>query len=303
MTLRTRILLLIIILLMVIIFHLLGNTADTHIFGRSTINWMATRWHDYKGHFSHGYFIPLISIFLVVSERKRIAEADKCSDNKALIIISSALILQLISARTHLPRLSIISMILLIWSIPWYLFGRQVAKLIMFPCAYLFFCIPWTFLDSLTFPLRLLSSKIATGLLNGFGIDSVRKGTAILSRPPGQFSLDVADPCSGLNYILVLLALGALYAHLSRKTIFQKWMIFLSAGPIAIIANVVRIVAIAGAAIVVSADFADGLYHDYSGYIVFVSAVLMLITFSALLNINIKEKLKKWKSQAQNHTL
>ncbi|OVE74981.1 hypothetical protein BVX97_05950 [bacterium E08(2017)] len=303
MTNRVKILLqMLIIGMLFALFHFQGNTTDQHIFDRSTFNWMITRWGDYKGHFSHGYFIPIISLIIVLRNRKNIAQAEKKTDNRALIIVSAALLLQLVSTRAYLPRLSIISFIVLTWSIPWYLYGPHVARIILFPCAYLLFCIPWTFLDTLTFPLRLLSTKMAASFINGLRIEAIPRGTAIIIAGKEDFVLDVADPCSGLNYMLVLMALGALYAYISKVGLVRKWLIFLFAAPNAIIANVARISAVAIASITVSPEFAEGLYHDYSGYIVFIVAVGLLIAFRSLLSINIKEKLKAWKSAQQNHT-
>ena len=169
-----------------------------------------------------------------------------------------------------------------------------MAKLTLFPCAYLFFCIPLTFLDSFTFPLRLIAARSATGILNGLGIGTVRMGTAILSTDQSGFNLDVADPCSGLRYFLVLTALAALYAHLTQKTLAKKWLLFLLSPFIAVAANIVRIVVIAIAAKVVSQEVAVGIYHDASGYIVFITAVLLLISVGAILNINYKSKWNQW---------
>ena len=291
----TIVLLLLMTAFFVVIFHLLGHTVNTPQFGRSSVTWMITRRQDYGGRFSHCWLIPIVSICLLWWRRQDLTAASKTLTPQALLVVIAALLLQLISARTKLPRLSLTALILLLWGIPFYLYGWRVARLTIFPCAYLFFCIPLTFLDSLTFPLRLIVSQSATVILNGLGVGTVRVGTAIISTEQAGFKLDVADPCSGLRYFLVLTALAALYAHITQKTLTKQWILFLLAPAIAVIANIVRITAIAIAAKIAGEETALGLYHSASGYIVFIVAVLLLIGLGAIMNINYRDKWNQWK--------
>jgi len=283
----------IIVLLVMLLFNLLGNTADVHLFSRSSLVWMTERWKSYGGQYSHCWLLPFVSLGVLWLKRAQLASVKKKTDPRAIILIIAALLLQIISARSRLPRLSLVSFICLLWSIPWYLYGWQIARILIFPCAYLFLCIPLTFLDSLTFPLRLLAASTSVFLLNGMGVECFSYGTAIISSAPGGIALDVADPCSGLRYFLVMISLFAAYGYLTQKTLLKKWLVFLVAAPLAIVANIVRIVAIAIVATMANTDIAVGIYHDYSGYIVFITAVLLMIGFGSLININYKEKWQK----------
>lgn len=290
----------VITVLFIVIFHFLGNTAEPERFSKSTFIWAARRWSSYGGYFTYGYFIPFISLWLVWRKRKEIRDVEKKSDCRALIFVIGALLLQLASTRTSLPRLSMVSAICLLWSIPWYLYGWSIARLMVFPCSYLIFCVPLNFLEKLTFPLRMFAATTASHLLNGMGIENVRNGTAILSTTPDGFRLDVADPCSGLKYFLVLLALSALYAYLTQTTVPRKWFLFLIAAPVAVIGNIFRILTIALASAWVDPQIADTIYHDFSGYIVFITAVLMMMGLSAMINVNYQAKLLEWKNRQKN---
>ena len=134
-------------------------------------------------------------------------------------------------------------MIGLIWAVPYALWGRGVARLMVFPAAFLFFTVPVSsFIDFFTIHLRIFSSAIATGLLNGLGLDVHRSGTALYSRTAGsEFSVDVADPCSGIRSLFAMMALAAGYAYLTQKTIVRKWLLFASSIPIAMVGNMFRI--------------------------------------------------------------
>lgn len=283
--------------LMFLMFHMLGNTVEG-IGSRSAFAWMFARWHDtisFGADYSHGYFIPFVSLAVLWYRRKQIFSVDTFVDWRGLVIVIGALMLHWLGAKMQQTRFSLVSLVLLIWGVPFYLFGWRIAKNIIFPCSYLVFCIPLNFLDVIAFPLRIFSTKLAVGMLNGFGIEATRAGTAILipSMPTG---MDVADPCSGLRSLLAMTALTAVYAYFTQKTFIKKWTLFMASIPLAVIGNIARIVTIAFVAEALGPKPALGLYHDYSGYILFIAAITSMVVFGALLNIGPKEILAKWKS-------
>lgn len=288
-------------LLLVVLFHWLGNTSDIHLAGTSVLMWMVTRWQDVGGQYSHSALIPLVTLWLLWRRRGALSAAPRTVDNRGLWIVVGSLLLHLLGARLEQPRLSLLALAGLLWGIPMYLAGPAVARLLLFPCAYLLFCIPMTFLDALSVPLRLLGSLMATAFLNGIGIATLRSGTAILSARPGGFRLEVADPCSGLGYLLALLALAALYAHLTQPTLRRQWILFAMAVPIAVIANIVRIIVIALFSAWGGAGFASVLYHYGSGYLVFLTALLLLFGTGRLLAVNYRDRWEQWKREHKPH--
>ena len=100
----------------------------------------------------------------------------------------------------------------------------------------------------------------------------------------GGFNFDVANPCSGIRSLLALTALTAAYAWFSQDKQWKKWTLFLAAVPLAIAGNVFRILTIAIVAHFLGQEAAMGLYHDYSGFIVFSAAVLLMVAFGHLLS-------------------
>jgi exosortase len=289
--------------LMFMMFHMLGNTVE-NVNSRSAFQWMFARWHDtisFGADYSHGYFIPFVSLGVLWYKRKEVFSTKTRVDWRGLAVVVLALVMHWLGAKMQQTRISLTSLVLLIWGVPFYLFGWQMAKKLIFPCSYLAFCIPLNFLDVIAFPLRLFSTKIAVGMLNGFGIDAVRSGTAILipSMPTG---MDVADPCSGLRSLLAMTALTAVYAYFTQRTLIRKWLLFLASIPLAVIGNIARIVTIAFVAEALGAKPALGLYHDYSGYILFTAAITSMVIIGRVLNMNFKEVGLKWKSALSNRT-
>lgn len=280
------------------IFHFQGNTTDIRMFSRSALVWMVQRWNDtfFSGaDYSHGWLIPIAVAALIWRKRGELAAAPKSVSLAGLGVVVFALLLHWLGAKAQQTRVSLMGLAMLTWGIPFYLCGRDVAKLLLFPCSLLVMCIPLNFLDSLTFPLRIFATGVATGMLNGLGVEVERSGSAIYS-VAGGFQLDVADPCSGIRSIMAMAAMAAVYSHLTQKTLVKQWALFLLAIPIPVIGNIARIIVVT---IVFQAfgNEAAMRVHDWSGYIVFIVDTLCMIALGELIKLDLVEVREKWKRE------
>jgi len=263
---------------------LLGNTHEPDTYGRSLAGWLYTQWTLPDSRSAHGWLVPCVSLFLVWRRRRELAGAARAAFDPALLIIAPALLAYWAGCRTQQPRLGVLAMIALTWAVPLFLWGRGVARILLFPCAYLLFAVPLGFLNAVTLPLRLIATKSAVGLLNGIGVRTFRAGTAILAGDGSGLKLDVADPCSGLHSLLALTALTAAYAYLTQKTLVRKVLLFACAVPLAMAGNIARIVVICLAARSFGIEVAMRIYHDYSVYVLFIVAILLMTAVGTLLN-------------------
>ncbi len=301
MVLARRALVLGIVVLGAALFHFWGNTyagLDTRESTRSCFVWLGRRWRDSAasfggGDYSHAWLIPLISAWLVWRQRAALRTAPAGVSLTGFAVTAFGLFLHWAGARAQQPQASAVAMVVLCWGIPLYLRGWPTARILLFPCAYLLFCIPWNFFDSLTFPLRLVASMISAGVLNGIGIASVRAGTAIYSADGSGFNFDVADPCSGIRSLLAMMALTALYAYFRRGSIVKRWILFVGSLPLAMAGNIARIVAIAIVARVLGPEAAEGAYHSLSGYIFYTVAVLLMLGLGGLLDVDMREWMRR----------
>lgn len=289
--------------LMFMLFHMLGNTVE-NVGSRSAFEWMFSRWQDtisYGADYSHGRLIPLVSLAVIWVKRKEIFSLNMRVDNRGLAVVVFALIVHWLGAKMQQTHFSLASLVLLIWGVPFYFYGWELAQKLIFPCSYLIFCIPLNFMDIIAFPLRMISTRTAVALLDGMGIEAVRSGTAIYipSMPSG---LDVADPCSGLRSLLAMTALTAVYAYFTQKTLWKQWILFMSSIPLAVIGNIARIVTIAVVSEAIGGKLAIGLYHDYSGYILFSASITVMVVLGSVLNLNYREVFGKWKSTITSRT-
>jgi len=277
-----------------LMFHMLGNTVE-EVGSRSAFQWMIARWGDkisFGADYSHGYIIPFVSVGVLWYKRKEIFSVPKSISWTGLAVVVFALALHWLGAKMQQTRLSLMSLILLIWGVPFYLFGWQLAKKLIFPCSYLIFCIPLNFLDTLTFPLQRLATTVGANVIDWLGIPVQRQGTMIFG---DGFQLNVKAPCSGLRSLLALTAITAGYAYFTQRTLFRKWILFLASIPLALAGNITRIISVAIVSMVTGQNFGSGVYHDFSGYILFMVAICMMVAVGGLLNLRFMEVIKRWK--------
>ena len=116
------------------------------------------------------------------------------------------------------------------------------------------------------------------------------------------FSLNVEAPCSGLRSLLAMTALTAVYAHFTQTTFVRKWLLFTLSIPIAVAGNIGRIISIALVSIVSGQKLGTGLYHDWSGYVLFTVAISLMVAVAKLLTVNYRELFKIWKKAYISHS-
>ncbi|MBL7077888.1 MAG: exosortase/archaeosortase family protein [Kiritimatiellae bacterium] len=285
----------IIAFLLLVCFHFLGNTTDSG--SRSAVAWMTARWSattSYGVDFSIGWLIPFISIGVLIMRRRIMLSEDRKVDLWGLPIVALALFLHWGAARAQQPRISLAALIMIFWALPFTFAGWKMARHLIFPCAYLAFCIPWNFLDAATFPLRLFSTSLSAIILNGLGFAVTRSGTVIRSLSTAGLDLNVADPCSGLSSMLALLALTAVYANLTQRSLVRQMALFSLSVPLAIVGNVFRICTIAIVGRLVSRDLALTIYHDYSAFLIFPVAIVLMVALGKAVNTFSITGIRQW---------
>src|SRR5204862_4065088 len=125
------------------------------------------------------------------------------------------LVIHLIGFMVQQTRISIIGFFLGLYGLTGLAWGRHWLQRTFFPFFLFVFCVPLgTMSDSLTFPLRMLVSKISVGIGHVLGIDVIRDGSQIFN-PRGTFQYDVAPACSGIRSLTALLALTPIFGFIN----------------------------------------------------------------------------------------
>ena len=250
---------------------------------------------------SFGWYVPLFSLYVLWTERAKVRASLGAPSWGGLAFALPFLALGFLGVRGVQLRFEIVAFVGLLIAVPWAFFGRETAKAILFPAMFPLFCIPLaTFLDVVTVHLRLLASSTAFAVARGLGADIIQQGTMV-GAADGSFAIDVADPCSGLRSLFALMALTAGYAYFTQPTWLRRGILFAASVPIAILGNVARILSIVLVANYASSDFATGFYHDYSGFVVFAVAILLMVaTGEAITKLF---ELKKGDVESNNQTI
>lgn len=254
----------------------------------STFVFMIGRWiHDEN--YQHGFLVIPIAAWVVWAKREKLACITRSSSPGGLWMMGTALALHLLEQALDLNGPSPLSVPLFIGGAVLYLFGKEFLKELSFPIAYLFFMvpIPGGLQEPVTFPLRLLATNLAKVVVGLFGVKVNGAGMDInftQLRPGGEYiKLTVADACSGLHSVMAIKALHAITAYLTRLKVGWKWVLFMCAIPVALTANLTRIVGIVLIGAYGSRELALGLFHDYSTYILFAIAFSILISLGRLM--------------------
>lgn len=239
-------------------------------------------WSD--PNFSHGFFVPLFSAFVIWQERYQLTRLIPHPSWWGLLFLGfglCVLMLGQLGAELFLSRCSLLIVVagLIVLFLGWNFFRG-----LLFPWAFLFLMVPIPAIvfNLVTFPLQLLASKVASTTLPWMGVPVLREGNVILLP---AMALEVAEACSGIRSLMSLATLAVIYGYLMERKIAVRVLLALAAIPIAVAANSLRIV---GTGLLVQywdPDKAQGFFHEFSGWLIFMVSLVMLYLLHRLVRI------------------
>jgi exosortase len=237
---------------------------------------------DTDPNYGHAYFVPFAAAFVVWQKRAVLRALMPKPATSGLALVVPAVLLHVMAANAGLFRFSMAAFVATVAGGIAVFSGWKMVKHLAFPLVLLLFAVPIPlYLESATLPMKLMASATSTGILDLFGLGVYREGTIIhLS----NMTLEVATACSGLRSLVLVTTVGAFYGYVSQESNVRRWIIFASSIPIAIGANVARIVATAALSNFTSADLTHKLIHDFSGVFVFVVAGVLFVITGAIVD-------------------
>jgi exosortase len=236
-----------------------------------TFIWIWDRWTTADTYYSHGPLIPIISCFIVWLKRKQLSCLSVTPSNSGWILFITGVLIGAISAVWQVYFSSGFSFVLVLAGLILLFLGKDFLKRLLFPLLFLFFMVPLPLvaISNLSFRLKILASKISVFLVNRIGLQAIQEGSIVKTK---HSYLVVEDPCSGIRSLIALIALGCLMAYFSKLSRSKKIILFVSAIPIAILSNVLRITALTLVSEIYGSKAATGTFHDVMGFLVFVFA-------------------------------
>ena len=269
-------------------------------------------WSDEN--YSHGLLIPVIIGYILWSQRERFARA---AGSPAAVFGVASVLLALIAlwAGTAGAELFIqrISLVLMLVGVVLYFWGFQLLRLLLVPFTLLLLAIPIPAIifNKIAFPLQLFASRFAVWAMSLFDIPVLRQGNVIELMPLGAREtkrLEVVEACSGIRSLMTLVTLAVVFAYFthprsgssgdgppqslasrvaSRFRTYGFWrssLLVFSAVPIAIFTNALRVSGTGVLAHYYGTQVADGFFHSFSGWVIYVVAFVMLFGVGLLLD-------------------
>jgi exosortase len=263
--------------------------------------------HDWwtDENYSHGLLVPLIIGFMLWTERDRLEQAARAGRSSLLLggvcvgLAVFALWAGTAGAELYVQRLSLI---LLLAGIVIYFWGFRLLRLtfLSFVLLVLAIPIPAIIFNQIAFPLQLFASRCAVWAMRAFDIPVLRAGNVIELLPLGAREtkkLEVVEACSGIRSLMTLITLAVVFAYFTRPKsnndknddassgrfdFLKRWgfwrslIIVFSAVPIAILTNAARVSGTGILAHFYGLEVADGFFHSFSGWVVYIVAFLLL---------------------------
>src|SRR5258705_4932305 len=226
--------------------------------------------------YGHGFVVPLFVGYVVYQRRHELRQIPIEPSNLGFPVMLGAIVLFL--AGTLGAELFVSRSSLLFWFGGMILFfaGWKMLRAVAFPLVFLVLMIPLPALiyNQVTFPLQLLASRLASNSLELFGVPVLRAGN-VLVLP--NYSLEVVEACSGIPSLMSLIANAVAYGYFVEKRLWARITLVVLMVPIAVASNALRVV---GAGIVTyfwGPQYAEGFFHFFQGWLIFVSAVACMI--------------------------
>lgn len=267
-------------------------------FRRTLFDELLMRWKDPT--WQHGALLPFIVGYLIWRRRNELAPLPASSSRRGFVLIGFALLLYFAGFRANNFYCGYLAIMTLLAGASLWLQGVPRSRQLLFAWLMLGFLWPLPFLEeSIGYQMRLMMVKTTGFVLNAAGVDSLVSGTALQSMPNLElgrkagdlFSVGIAAPCSGMRSLFALLVVGALFSYFRQRSLGRRLALFSTILPIAILANMTRILVLIFAAMIFGQDWAIGdaekevsAFHELTGILVFLVALLLLQAASWLLN-------------------
>jgi exosortase len=232
--------------------------------------------------YSHGFFIVPLALYFAWERRRAIAAAPVRPSLLGLVVVAASLFLLvagMLGAELFLSRVSILGTLA---GAILFLFGWPMLRIVFFPLAFMLLMIPLPAIifNKIAFPLQLLASHVGEYTVRSLDIPILREGNVLIL---ANATLEVAEACSGIRSLVSLFTLGLVFGYFVDRRVWVRAVIALSAVPVAILANGLRVASAGVAAYNFGSAGVEGLFHEFSGWVVFVLAFLMMFGLQRLL--------------------
>jgi exosortase len=246
-------------------------------------------WHFYYSwttddNYSHGFLVPLLSLYFAHQVAQRGPVPVRAGGLLGGSLLGTAVLVRLLTIPLPIPFLGDLALLAGLAGVFALLLGTDALKRYWFVFFFLVFMVPLpiALYSRIASPLQLLASQAASMVMNVTGLPVLCEGNRMTL--PGGVQMFVAEACSGMRQMTGFLALTAAVAYLTTRPGWYKAIVVLSALPIALTANVARVVLTGYVMHYVNPEYASGAYHTLEGILLMGFGLLLLNSLCTLLN-------------------
>jgi exosortase len=231
---------------------------------------------------SHGFLIVPVALYLAWERRDQLASVQRRPSPVGLVIVLGSIAVLVAGTLGSELFLGRVSMLGVIAGMIVFMYGWQHLRTLAFPIAFLLLMIPLPAIifNQIALPLQLLASRFGELTLMALGIPVLREGNVIVL---AHTSLEVVEACSGIRSLAALITLGVVYGYFTDPRTSVRAAIVLSSIPIAVVANALRVAGTGVAAQYYGPGVAEGFFHTFSGWVMFLVAFAAMLGVRALL--------------------
>ena len=231
--------------------------------------------------YGHGFFVPLFSLYVLWRQRDRWLAAEIRPSNFGLLVMLGAVGLFLVGSLGAELFITRFSLLVLLAGMILFLAGWKMLRAVAFPLGFLIFMIPLPMIiyNQITFPLQLFASRFATFWLELLRFPVLRDGNVLFM---SNYSLEVVEACSGIRSLMTLITLAIVYGYLFEPRRWVRYLLVILMVPSAIVSNAIRIMGAAMLAHRFGPAAAEGFLHEFSGWVIFLAALLLLLGCHAI---------------------
>ncbi len=236
---------------------------------------MQSKWQN-DPQYSQGYLVPVFSMYILYLRKAMVQNVALQADTRGLLLIALGMGLHILCGYFNVDWIDGLSLLISIAGVFWLVGGLKALRWSWPAIAFLVFMLPLPHRveTGLGYPLQRIATIGSEFLLQTMGISAVAEGNVIFL---SSSRIGVVEACSGLSMLLIFFALAVAIIILFQPAWPERIVLLLSAIPVAVGTNVLRITATGAVQEIFGEEIAEKVFHDWAGWLMMPVAFALLL--------------------------